>query len=132
MGLDVKIQHKKSFILATYSGDFDLKDAIRIYKEVLSAALEEKESKILLDYREIKGRLSFIDRFTYAEETTKYWMDFIRSSDIGEIKIAHMGKPPIVDPEKFGELVAKNRGACNLKVFEDIKEAKRWLGIEDT
>ncbi len=131
MGLEVKIECKKSFILATYSGAFDLKDALTMFKEALTASFEKNMPKILIDYRKITGPLSGIDRFRYAEETTKYWREFIRSEKIKTPRIAYLGKQPIVDPERFGDLVAKNRGAFNFKTFEDISKAKEWFHSVD-
>jgi hypothetical protein len=39
------------------------------------------------------------------------------------------GIEPIIDPERFGELVARNLG-LNLKVTTDKKEAFQFLGVE--
>jgi hypothetical protein len=130
MSFDVKIEHKKSFILATFSGDFDLEDALEKFNEILEAASEKNVSKILIDHRKISSQKSFIDEATYAEETTKSWLDFIFSSKNKYPKLAYVAQQ-ILDVDKFGILVAKNRGGFNFDIFEDIKKAEEWLHTDD-
>ena len=44
------------------------------------------------------------------------------------LQIAVYGHQPFVDPGRFGETVALNRGA-NVKVSERLDEARAWLGV---
>ena len=130
MSFDVKIEHKNSFILATCSGDFSLEDALEKFNEILEAASEKNVSKILIDHRKIISQKSFIEEATYAEETAKSWLDFIYSNKNKYPKLAYVSQQ-ILDVDKFGALVAKNRGAFNFDIFEDIKKAEEWLHTED-
>jgi hypothetical protein len=40
--------------------------------------------------------------------------------------LAFLGKEPIVDPARFGEVVARNRGV-NARAFTNEVEARAWL-----
>jgi hypothetical protein len=42
------------------------------------------------------------------------------------IRMAILGREPIVHPERFGEIVAANRGADG-RVFTDEAAARKWL-----
>jgi hypothetical protein len=42
------------------------------------------------------------------------------------VRLAVLGNEPIIDPNRFGEIVATNRGA-NVKVFTDDPMALEWL-----
>jgi hypothetical protein len=42
------------------------------------------------------------------------------------IRAALLGSEPMIHPERFGELVAVNRGA-DMRVFTDEAEAEQWL-----
>jgi hypothetical protein len=130
MSLDVEIEHKKSFIIATVSGDFDLEEAIEKFKEALEAASEKNVSKILIDHRKMKKQQSFIEVSTYVEETTKLWKGFIRSSKNKYPKLAYVAQQ-VLDVDKFGTLEAKNRGSFNFALFEDIEKAEEWLHTDD-
>ena len=42
------------------------------------------------------------------------------------IYVCFVGKPPLVDPDRFGETVALNRGAT-VGVFESLEEGEAWI-----
>jgi hypothetical protein len=42
--------------------------------------------------------------------------------------VAYVGDEPLIDPARFGETVAVNRGAL-IKVTTDLNEAFAWLGV---
>jgi len=44
------------------------------------------------------------------------------------IRVALVGNEPLIHPERFGEIVARNRGA-DARAFTDEAEALRWLGV---
>jgi len=131
MSLKLKIEFVKTHLYAICSGEFNLNEALSIFNEVLTTASEKNISKVLIDYRESTGQFSTIDRYEYAEKTTECWRGFIISGKIKTIKLAYVGKTPIIDPARFGETVAKNRGAFNFIVTENIEEALEWLDVND-
>jgi SOS response regulatory protein OraA/RecX len=44
------------------------------------------------------------------------------------VQVAVYGRRPLIDPERFAETVAVNRGA-KVKVSEQLDEALAWLGV---
>ena len=130
MSLDVKIENKGSYIVATITGDFDLDEALEMFKEISKAASEKNVSKILIDYRRMTSHPSYMDELIYAETVAKFWRDFIHSSKDKNPKLAYVGKQ-ILDSDKTGVLVAENRGAFNFELFQDMSKAEEWLKTDD-
>ena len=130
MNLEAKIENKGSYILATISGDFDLNKSLELFIEILKAASDKKLSKILIDFRRMSSRPSYLDELTYATKTAKFWRDFMRSSKSKNPKLAYVADQ-ILDADRSGVLAAENRGAFNFEVFQDIKKAEDWLNTDD-
>jgi hypothetical protein len=130
MSLDAKIENKESYILATISGDFDLGKALELFTEILKAASDKNLAKILIDFRRMSTRPSYVDELTYAIKAAKFWRDFMRSSKSKNPKLAYVADQ-ILDSDRSGVLTAENRGAFNFEIFQDIGKAKEWLSTDD-
>jgi hypothetical protein len=44
---------------------------------------------------------------------------------------AYVLKEPVLDPQRFGQTVAVNRG-MNVKTFDNVEQARTWLGLPST
>jgi hypothetical protein len=130
MDLGVKIENKGSYILATILGNFDLNKALEMLIEILKYASENNVARILIDFRQMTSRPSYVDELTYAVKGTKLWRDFIRSSKAKNPKLAYLGEQ-ILDADRAGALTAENRGAFSFELFQDIKKAEEWLDTDD-
>jgi len=73
---------------------------------------------ILIDVRELTG--------PRPDGMELYDLGVLASRDIIGMPIAFVGSEAFVDPRRFGEAVARNRG-LNLRVFTDMNEALVWL-----
>ena len=72
--------------------------------------------------RAITGRIpTILDRFEMGVRIAKHYLE----SD-PRIRLAVVGHEPMIHPERFGELVARNRGA-DARVFTDEAQALDWL-----
>ena len=96
--------------------------------DALDRALDigEKEgvATVVLDIDTIilKGPLpGIMERYYLGEMAAK-----IQLRHRKRIFLAVVGKEPLIDPERFAETVAINRGAHG-KVFAEMKEARRWI-----
>ena len=67
-----------------------------------------------------------MDRFKLGEYLSKK-----RSESPGTkaIRVAVVGSLPIIDPARFGETVARNRGVI-VKVTTELEDALSWLGVD--
>jgi hypothetical protein len=88
--------------------------------EIFDAALGKGLSKVLIDVRELEGRLRVLDRY------------FIVTDVFQRLRGQGVQKAAIVDEQAsplhrwFLEAVAVNRG-FNLRVFADKQDALEWL-----
>ena len=122
MSIKLSMQEKPHYLQVICSGEFEPDAFIDACKEVLTFASENKIAAILLDGRTLTGQfISMIDRFRVGEEFARLQHDLPFIS-----RVAVIGNEPLVDPHRFGETVAINRGAFG-RVFTDIEEAIRWL-----
>ena len=108
-------------LLVNAHGFFTKDGLLEAVEKSLNTAIRENLRKILFDASELEGNPpTTMERFEIGEAFVKMQ----RSKGI--IKTAFVGKEPIVDPERFGETVAVNRGGL-IAVFTDISDAKKWL-----
>jgi hypothetical protein len=79
--------------------------------------------------RGVEGEMSKLDRYTLSVKAAKKYFLAIISDKVRPCRFAIVGNIPLVDPDKFEEVVATNRG-LDLKVFTDIQKAYVWLGVD--
>jgi hypothetical protein len=104
------------------AGLFSRAEMRRIGEEGFRQAALANRSALLIDVRNITGRVPGIfDRFEIGVRIAQHY----RESD-PRIRLAVLGHEPMIHPERFGELVARNRGA-DARVFTDEAEALAWV-----
>ena len=129
MTLTIDIEARPHYLYAAVSGEFSMSGAQAAYDQAVQAALPLAQTRILIDVRHVTGKPSQEERyalglFVAAEQR----LLAARSSFVP--RVAVLGKQPLVDPNRFAETVAVNRGAT-LKVSERLEEALAWLGISE-
>ena len=100
---------KNNYLCVNISGYFSLSDAKKMFTEGLEMLVENNISKILFDGYKVKGKITTMDRYDLAEYAAIEAINFILKG-LSKLSVAFYGVEPIIDPERFGELVAKNRG----------------------
>ena len=119
---------KDSYLSITVSGHFSLSDVKIMYTDALESLLDNNFSKLFFNAYKVKGKVTTIDRYYFGEfaalESLKYM-----GKGLNRIAVSIYGIEPIIDPERFGEIVARNRG-LNLKVTTDKIEALQFLGVK--
>jgi hypothetical protein len=107
------------------AGEFEATEAREVLRTALALALQNGHSKLLVDARQVTGNPRTMERFDLGENLARYYHE-TRGDRL--VRIALVGKEPLVDPQKFGVLVAANRGVP-VMVTTDIEEALRWLEV---
>ena len=121
-----KIDVKQKYIHVIVSGTFSLVGYKSIFDTTLSECIKNNKSIIFFDLRTAEGDISLFERYDLAV----YFAKVSREHPITfKVKVALVGFPPIIDPNRFGETVARNRGV-NVMVTTDIDVAYRWLQID--
>ena len=132
MNMLLRTRTEPGSLHAKVSGPFSLDEAKRTFLEILEAIVQHKMDKVLIDGREIEGEPTTIERFIYSEfAATATRMLRERMALPKPPQFACVLQEPVLDPMRFGETVAVNRG-MHVKVFDDLEDALRWLGVEKT
>lgn len=86
---------------------------------IASAIAARPIKAALIDLREVPGPYTFMDRFGLGEAAGRH---------LAGTPIAAVVTEQQADPERIGQLAARNRGA-NVTVFLDPVEARAWMRI---
>jgi len=116
-----------SYLSVTVSGHFSLSEAKIMYTDALEYLLENDLSKLFFDVFKVKGEVATMDRYYFGEFAAFESLKFI-GKGLRKIAVTVCGEEPIIDPRRFGEIVARNRG-LNLKVTTDKNESLQFLGV---
>lgn len=117
---ETRYEHTAEWLLVHARGVFTLVWYKQFILDVMATALTAvpPPRAILVDLREITdARLSDMDRYDAGVLASR--------ESIGA-PVAVVASEQFVDPRRFGEVVARNRG-LNLRVFTDMDEATAWL-----
>lgn len=69
-----------------------------------------------------------MERFYYGEFAAQEIRTFVNFGVSLATQFAYVLEKPVLDPQRFGETVAVNRGLY-VKTFENVEDALAWLGI---
>ena len=127
MTLTVEIESRKDYLFAAVSGAFSLRGAQDAFDRAVKAALPLGLSRILLDASAVTGRPSQDERYALGVFVAEQQRLLAAQTPPHDVQVAVYGHQPLVDPNRFGETVALNRGA-KVKVSERLDEALAWLG----
>ena len=113
---------RDGYVELTCTGLYSRAESIRLGEKAYSEAARANRTAVLVDVRQIKGRVPGIfERFEIGVRMAERY----RGSD-PRIRLAVLGHEPMIHPERFGELVARNRGA-DARVFTDEALARDWV-----
>jgi hypothetical protein len=110
------------------TGEFSLEEAKRTFLEIMEGLALQGTKRVLIDGRTITGDPETIERFYYGEFAAQTVVRYEVRGVSPATPFAYVLREPVLDPEKFGETVAVNRG-MRVKVFDNPEEALEWLGI---
>jgi len=131
MTISVALEPHETYLVARLAGPFALEAAQAAVEHFIEAAVERQLSQILVDVRQVQGEPTVAERYLFAEFVAQAAVSqAVRQSGL-LIKLAFVGQAPLMDPARFGMMVARNRGA-QVVVVEDVNEALNWLGVTPT
>lgn len=129
MNLVQEILPRLEHLYVRCSGEFSLEEAQAKFLLIMDAMAEHGKGKVMIDVLELRGHPTTLERFRYAEFAANALI--ARATELcDDTRFAYVGEEPIIDPYRFGENVARNRG-MDVKVFatKEISEAYAWLEI---
>jgi hypothetical protein len=129
MSIQFQIEEMPDYLAVRFTGTGTVEDVPRPFELIAEYCKRANKNKLLLDFMGAYGygKLYLADRYFFGEQAqifTRYEL----------VKVAVVARPERVDPEKFADKVAQNRG-INLRSFTNAEDAREWLladGAEQT
>ncbi len=118
MAAQLQVKQKVHWVAAELRGTVDVKKVAWRYQQLTELCERFGKKKLLIDITKTRLPLSTLDKFEIGDNTIIFALH--------QIKVAVVANAEQIDPERFGELVAVNRGA-NLHIFNDVPSAEEWL-----
>jgi len=104
------------------TGSFSQDAALSVFERAFALAAEGNFDALLIDVRNLSGREpTLAERYELAVRVAE-----LQATQTPRIRMAMLGHEPMIHPERFGEIVATNRGALT-RVFTDERQALEWL-----
>ena len=122
MTVQYKSRVHAKYLELVCTADYAPEVPIQITEEGFRRAAGADRRALLLDIRGVIGQGGTLsERFDQAVQFSN-----LQAGMTPRIRVAVLGKIPIVHPQRFGEIVATNRGAT-IRVFTEEQEALDWL-----
>ena len=110
-------------------GEFTLDDATRNFGAILDMVLANDSRKVLVDGRRIVGDPTAVQRYYYAAfASDSIGLLIANEWTFDPPRFAYVLNEPMLDTLRLGQVVARKRG-LDVKAFDDIDEAIRWLNV---
>jgi hypothetical protein len=127
----IKVTAEPRFLRVIASGEFTPAEAEKTFLEVIDGVAMHKTGKVLFDGREVVGEPTIIQRFYYGNFAARAVARYAAETGRPAPQFAFVLEEPVLDPNRFGEKVARNRG-MNIRVFDNLEAAFNWLQLEFT
>jgi hypothetical protein len=115
-------------LYAEVEGEVELPLAMELYQQLVRQWSSSGATGILIDCRRLTGTLTDMQRYEIGVAVAASY-GAIRDETSRLPRIAMVAHPPLLEPRRFIQTVASNRGAL-LHAAETIEEAARWLGLD--
>lgn len=124
MAIHTQIVLEPAYVCLRCEGSFSsVSELLQVFDEAFRAAGQNQRERILVDGSAISGKnISTVERFKIGT----FLSEINSTIPMNIAALAVVAPGPLVEPERFGETVARNRGV-NGRAFTDIAEAIAWI-----
>ena len=126
MRMHVTMRPDGAHLYVEARGQFSLEEAKRTFLEILAAADLHDTENVLFDGLALSGQLTVMERYAYGAFVAEAALGFARRHPRSATRFAYVLSEPVLDPARFGETVAVNRGV-HLRTFDNVEDALAWL-----
>jgi hypothetical protein len=128
MEVSLSVDAAQGLLTVTYSGDFSPAAAEGSFLDLLDTLVEHNLRKVLIDGRQLIGNPELLERFYYSTFVAQAVNRTVNRTGCAVPTFAYVLEKPMLDPDRFGETVAVNRG-MRVKAFDNLQQARWWLGL---
>ena len=118
MSVQLQTEQMPGYLAARFTGAGVAEDVWRHFDFIAEHCKRTKNNKLLIDTTRAEGEISLVERFLVAKRA----LAFAHYA----ITVAFVDLLERIDPQRFFELVARNR-EVNARVFSDLQSAEEWL-----
>jgi hypothetical protein len=111
--------NRDGYLLVEVSEPYTMDLFLSVIHEVANRCNQDGLRKVLLDFSQMNGDPSIMDRYSLGIEIAQLWKHTIQGAGVARRESINL----------VMENVAVNRGA-NVKAFSQRKDALQWLGID--
>ncbi len=119
MPANVKVIQAREFVRARPDGEANLESAEQLLMDIARAGRGLEDFEVLVDTREVSGRLSANDLWALTEKLVRLRESFARRTAI----LCPLER---FDHARFFALCAENKG-FNIQAFTSYEDAMEWL-----
>jgi hypothetical protein len=110
---------ERGFGFVGFIGRWNLNEFSRLLKSVLKAPKARRQRLLQIDLSSVENdHLTTLERYKLGVEAATLLTDVERVSTLARVDQ--------IDPDRFGETVARNQG-LDVRVFSDPEKALTWL-----
>jgi hypothetical protein len=132
MGMTLGICVEPGWLRIVATGEFSLAEAERSFLEMLDVVARHNAERVLFDGQALTGEPATIHRFLYGAFAADSVATSITAGRVpSALRFAYVLREPVLDPHRFGETVAVNRGMW-VRAFDNFEEALEWLNLAPT
>lgn len=106
----LRLLPRDTYRLAEVSGDYDARVTAALTVQFLDARVNYPAAKLLADVRGLHGPVTTLERYNYFEGLARQVHERIADGRLASLKLAFLLSEALVDPDRFGQTVANNRG----------------------
>jgi len=126
MEIALTTSQQPGYLLATAVGRFGLESAKQHFLALLEVVARENAERVLVDVREVRGRVKILERLLYSEFAADAVARLTELVAMRPPKFAYVALAAQIDPGRLGETVARRRG-MNIRAFDNAEDAVFWL-----
>ena len=123
--MEITFEPKQNYILVYAKGELDPQIGKELFAKLLRVCAEQQLFKVIVDYREVVGPISTIDRLNYMEGADRLHNEYLKM-DMPKLRLAYLAPRDLVINEPA---VSNRREILSFDniVTHDIESAKKWV-----
>lgn len=122
MSIAFEVRVHDGYVELACTGTYTFESSLQVFSEAFVVAEREGRAATMVDGRGITGDTpTLLERYQQATHVAA-----LQSGPGPRVRFALVGREPLIHPQRFGEVIARSRGAL-ARVFTDPEEAIAWL-----